>query len=54
MDNDSNQFVIIRDSIAQITYSLLFDYIVKKINQAFECDYDIFIGILVIFGEISK
>jgi len=48
--NKKEEMYIIRDTISQILYDLLFDFIVKKINNIIKSDYSYYIGILDIFG----
>ena len=55
MQNDRTEFLIARDSLAQITYTVLFNYLVSHINKNIEASYLNFIGILDIFGfEVFK
>ena len=55
MLNDRNEFLVARDSLAQTTYTLLFDNLVSHINKNIESSYSNFIGILDIFGfEVFK
>jgi len=56
IENTEKEFITIRDTLAQILYSLLFSYLVTKINESIESDnFDNFIGILDIFGfEVFK
>ena len=50
IENNNNELYIIRDSITQILYDLLFNFIVKKINHTIYNDFKYYIGILDIFG----
>lgn len=50
IDNKQEDFIVIRDTLSQLIYCLLFEYIVDKINKSIKSDYSNFIGILDIFG----
>ena len=50
INNTNSEFIIIRDSFAQILYILLFNFIVDTINVSIENSYSKYIGILDIFG----
>lgn len=50
-----DEFVILKDTFVQILYSLIFDFIVLKINKVLSNNGTNFIGILDIFGfEVFK
>ena len=48
--NTENEFATIRDTLAQILYKSLFEFIVSKINKCMDKESSYFIGILDIFG----
>lgn len=50
IENNNDELCIIRDTISQILYNLLFNFIVKKINNTIYNEFKYYIGILDIFG----
>ena len=55
LTNNQKEFLTIRDTLCQIIYNLLFNYIVKQINNSMNIQSSYYIGILDIFGfEIFK
>uniref|UniRef100_A0A6C0LYX8 Myosin motor domain-containing protein n=1 Tax=viral metagenome TaxID=1070528 RepID=A0A6C0LYX8_9ZZZZ len=55
ISNKQEDFIVIRDTLSQLIYCLLFEYLVKKINSSIKSESENFIGILDIFGfEVFK